>query len=278
MIYLIFAVLCSAGVSVVMRFSVGHSENNLTMLTAGYFSCTVIALFHTIRGGSDFNFHEACSPVACGIIAGILLLAGFIFLQINVRLNGVVLSGIFAKLGVLVPTVISVTFFGESPGILQVIGFIMALAAIVLINSDQGKRKVNSGFCLIMLLLSNGSADGMSKIYEELGYESMQDYYLLISFAVALLLSLILVVYKKQGITQADIGFGLLLGVPNYYSMRFLVKALSDVPAILAYPTYSVATIVVITVAGVIFFNEKLSSRQKISFGIIIGALVLLNL
>ena len=68
-----------------------------------------------------------------------------------------------------------------------------------------------------------------------------------------------------------------MIGVPNYFSARFLLHALSTVPAVIAYPVYSVATIVSITLAGVFFFKEHLTKRQWIALGIILIAVALLN-
>ena len=66
--------------------------------------------------------------------------------------------------------------------------------------------------------------------------------------------------------------------MPNYFSARFLLLSLSQVPAVVAYPTYSVATIVLITVVGMLAFGERLTRRQKLAMGVILVALVLLNL
>lgn len=85
-------------------------------------------------------------------------------------------------------------------------------------------------------------------------------------------------VYKKQRITKADVLFGLLVGIPNYFSARFLLKAVGEVPAVVAYPTYSVATIVVISVVSMLCFKEKITKRQQTAIGIILVALVLLNI
>ena len=79
--------------------------------------------------------------------------------------------------------------------------------------------------------------------------------------------------YKRQ-----DLLFGLLIGAPNYFSSRFLLLSLNDVPAVIAYPTYSVGTIVLIALLGVWLFHERLSRRQTLAMGMILAALALLNL
>jgi multidrug transporter EmrE-like cation transporter len=47
---------------------------------------------------------------------------------------------------------------------------------------------------------------------------------------------------------------------------------------VIVYPTYSVASILLITLAGTLLFREKLNPRQWIGLGIILPALALLNL
>ena len=77
---------------------------------------------------------------------------------------------------------------------------------------------------------------------------------------------------------MAEVLFGILIGIPNYFSARFLLQSLNALPAIIVYPTYSVATIVVVSLAGVCFFRERLGRRQKVAILAILAALVLLNL
>ena len=85
-------------------------------------------------------------------------------------------------------------------------------------------------------------------------------------------------VVKKERFGWKDAGFGILLGVPNYFSAKFLLKALDDIAAVVVFPTYSVATVVLISLAGLVLFKEKLGKKQWIGLGLILAALALLNL
>ena len=76
---------------------------------------------------------------------------------------------------------------------------------------------------------------------------------------------------------MADVLCGLALGVPNYMSARFLLWALKAVPVVVVYPTFAVGTIIVVTCVGVLAFREKVEKRKLIALGMILGALVLLN-
>jgi len=277
MIYLILAIVSSAMISVVMRVSERHVKNNMSMLALNYLMCMVMSWIDT---GSLRLFESAegvLSTVVMGMISGVLFLAGFVFLQWNISKNGVVLPATFMKLGVLVPTVMAIVVFGETPRLTQVAGIIAAVCAILLIQGG-GRQEAGSVAGLILLMLAGGGADGMSKIFEEMGVSSLKSQYLLCTFATAMILCTALCAAKKQRLTAVDALFGLAIGVPNYFSTKFLLWSLGAVPAVVAYPTYSVGTIVLVTLAGVILFREKLSRRKLIALGVIIAALALLNL
>ncbi|MBQ2955742.1 MAG: DMT family transporter [Clostridia bacterium] len=277
MIYLILAMVSSMLVAVFMRLSEKYSRGGTGMLAVNYVMCCALSLAFS---GSINLFpasEELPSALMLGGINGVLYLAGFVLLQWNISKNGVVLPSTFMKLGVLVPTVISMIVFGEQPGAAQIIGILMAVAAIILINGGE-KQKTGSAPGLVLLLLAGGSGDVMSKVYEEIGPAALKDQFLLYTFMTALILCAALCIAKKQSFGWKEALFGLLVGIPNYFSARFLLLSLKDVPAVVAYPSFSVGTIVLVTVVGVLCFKEKLSRRKMIALGVILVSLALLNL
>lgn len=277
MIYLILAVVCGALISVIMRLSTEKVTGNVSMLAMNYVTCLVVAGIYTGFGNLFPQGVPLGSTLGMGIVNGILYLAAFVLLQLNVKKNGVVLSSIFMKLGLLVPMVVSILFFGEMPTAVQIIGFCVAVAAIVLINLETEQSSVSFKLGLILLLLAGGGGDAMSKVFEELGKGALSSQFLFYTFGVALVLCLGLMLWKKQKIGKWEILFGILLGIPNYFSARFLLLSLGSVPAVIAYPTFSVGTILLVTLAGVSFFGERLGKRQWVAVGAILAALVLLN-
>lgn len=277
MIYLILAIMSSALVSLTMRFSEGKAPNRIAMLAVNYVCCAVLAAMYT--GGSLLASGDGAGFAwGLGAVSGVMYLAGFLLLQWNVHKNGVVLSSTFMKLGVIVPTVLAMTVFGERPRVVQLAGLVLAVAAILMINLEKGQGRAQSGMGLLVLLLCGGLTDTLSKVYEQWGHAAMESHYLLYTFVVAMVLCALLALYKHQRLTWMDAVCGLVIGVPNYFSARFLLLSLGNIPAVLAYPTYSVATIVVVSLSGVLLFREKLSRRQMVGMGVILAAIALLNL
>ena len=278
MLYLLLAIACSALVSVLMRISTDKVTGNAGMLAVNYLMCLLLAVAYTGGGETAAGTPGVANAVFMGIINGVLYLMGFVLLQLNVTKNGVVLSTTFMKLGLLVPMVVSVCFFREVPALWQVVGFVLAVAAILLVNAGTEKSTAGMKVGLILLLLANGGADAMSKVFEELGDPRWSEYFLLVTFATALLLCICLTFVKRERPGKREILFGLLIGIPNYFSARFLLRSLEHVAAVIVYPTYSVATILVVTVAGLCLFKERLSRCQWIAVAAILVALILLNI
>ncbi len=278
MIYLILAIASSMLVSVCMRLSEGKAKNNISMLATNYAMCTLLSIAFS-GSMNPFPREDGLGfALGLGLISGAMYLGSFVLLQWNIRVNGVVLPATFMKLGVIVPTLTSIIAFGEVPRAAQICGIVLAIIAILLIQLDKGSARAKNALGLVILLIAGGSTDVLSKIYEQMGSAALSDQYLLYTFFAALALCTLLAKAKGQKLSVRDIAFGLLVGVPNYFSARFLLLSLSAVPAVIAYPTYSVGTIVLITLVGRAAFGERLSRRQLIAMGVILAALVLLNL
>ena len=279
MIYLIIGILCSSMLSILMRISEKYVKGNIAMLVVNYITCAVISAL-SIGPGNIFTAQDGIGKtVFIGVIAGALYLTGFVMLQYNIKKNGVVLPATFMKLGLLVSTAFSIIFFHERPDILQITGFIIAIAAIILINAEKdATAKLDFKLGLFILLFAAGMGDAMSKVFEETCPATLSDPYLLITFIVAGLLCFLVMLYNKQKIGIKEIVFGAVIGVPNYYSSLFVIKALETLDGVVVFPTFSVGCILVITTVGLFVFKEKLSKKQLVSLGMIMVALAMLNL
>ena len=273
--YLLLAIGSSALVSIIMRLSGKKTTSDLGLLAVNYVMCTVLSF---LFAGGMRPEPQLFSSAAMGAINGIFYLAGFLLLQWNVKKNGVVLSATFMKLGLLVAMVISVCFFHEVPSLAQSLGFALAVTAIVMINYRKEAGSAGAKWGLLIMLLCGGMADGMSKIFEELGPAGYGDPFLFFTFLTALGLCVAVMLMKGQRPGKWEILFGLLIGIPNFFSSKFLLGALRGVPAVIVYPVYSVGGILLVSAVGVLAFGERLRKLQWAGMGLILVALVLLNI
>ena len=275
MTYLLLAILSSAMVSITMRLSEKHVQNQMVMFMANYAICT--GLSYGMMNQNGFSI----SPITfwLGSISGVLYLISFVYLKINMKFNGIVMSSTFTKLGVLIPTLMAIFIFSEIPTWTQVMGIILSLLAIVMIHfeKDSVNDSQKKGW-LILLLIISGITDSMANIFDQIGIASQKDMYLMMTFIFAFLLSMVLALFEKKNTSIKDVLYGLIIGIPNYFSARFLLLALGSVDAVLAYPMYSVTTMIIISMTGLLFFHETISNKKKVALGMIILAICLMNI
>ena len=152
MVALLLAILSSTLIAVIMRLSTGRVTAKGSMLAANYLVCALLSALYmgTVQTGQGVSI-----ALGLGGLNGALYLASFMAMQHNTEKHGMVLSSVFMKLGLLVPMVLSVAAFREIPTGLQIVGFLLALAAIFVINAG-GKGNGRFGISLLLLLLLSG--------------------------------------------------------------------------------------------------------------------------
>ena len=285
---MLLAILGGAAVSIALKIFSSESGNRFGIILGNYLTCIVLAVLFLPEKGQIVSFPTV--PLVCGLVAGCFYVGGLVSMQSSIGKNGAAITAAFAKLGLIVSVGLSL-FFGERPGVMQLVGVALALVAMVIMNVG-GKRKAaadkaagaskSGAFLLLLVLLSGGGSEGMSKVFDQVGSEAEKPLFLFYLFSTAAVLTgaLALTEYlrTKKKLRWRDLAAGVAVGAPNYLSSYWLLKCLSAVPGTVAYPVVSGGAIVVVTLVSVLFLHEKPTRRQAIGLGLILVSLVLLNL
>jgi drug/metabolite transporter (DMT)-like permease len=289
MFTLFLAILSSATIALLFKISEGGQFNRYRVTSANYFAAFLTSLFfylteaHTQPLDQRIMTLDWLSVLGIGIPAGICFFLSFVFYQISVKDNGASLSAMFGKLGILLPMFISVILWHEMPTIVQTIGILIAIVAMLLVNYQPKaldyltERTGKSS--LILLFATGGMAEFSNKLFQKFGYPEDKNFFLFVVFFVAFLCSSIFSVFSTQQSLRSlkhDILMGFAVGIPNLLSSYFLINALEVVPATIAFPAYSSGSIVLVTIGSVLFFKEKFSRRSFIGLTLTLFALLLI--
>ncbi|MBU3193065.1 DMT family transporter [Clostridium algidicarnis] len=304
--YLFLAIVCSSSIALIFKYSEGSKMNRYAVTSVNYFTALFISLLMIIAKPStkihitDISikgFILECSKVlsqnhvyfspessfiwalVVGIIGGAFFFLSFIYYQKSVRENGASLSGTFGKLGILVPMIFSILFWKEIPKPFQWVGIFIALFSIVFANisyDENNNKSIN--LTLILLFLFGGMAEFQNKLFQKYALLEYKDVFLFVTFTMAFLLSLHFVLKSKEKILKRDLLTGFLVGIPNLFSSYFLIMALNSVNTSIALPVYSAGSIIFISLGEVLLYKEKLSNKNKIAVGLVVFALVLINI
>lgn len=279
MLFLFLAVLASSLISIMMRVGETRARSVMGMFVVNYIVCAALACLFAGRIALYSPAPGIGLAMGLGTAAGVLFLVCFVLLQLNIARNGVAMASTFMKLGVVISTLIAILVFHEEPRLTQGLGIVLAVASILLIHTDQETgQKASWKWLLPVLLVCGGVTDSMANVFDKIGDPAVKDFYLFYTFTAALVCALILMLKRKERIGKEEILFGVLVGIPNYFSTRFLLLSLGQLPAVIVYPAVSVGTIILVSLAGVLFFKEALSRRKLLAMAIIAVSLVLLNI
>lgn len=131
---------------------------------------------------------------------------------------------------------------------------------------------------LIPMLLSGGMADTMSKVFEAFCDHALEDIFLSLTFLAALIICALVCLLRRERMNRYDVIYGLVLGLSNYLSTKFLIRAIYVIPAYMAYISYGLGVVVFVNLVNLLFMHETLSRRDYIGMALAMTAIVLLNL
>lgn len=283
MIYLLLSILSSSIIFVVFKLFKRFEINTLQAIIANYFIACSVGYFGFIE---DADISEIpTKPWFFGtLILGILFIIVFNLAAITTQRSGLSVVSVATKMSVAIPVLFGILYFNESTGILKILGIILALIAVYLTSI-----KANIGVAIkkknliypILVFLGSGTIDTLIKFIES-GYVNKTDVALFSTtiFAIAGTIGVIVLIYQKTKgtlkITGRNIIGGIVLGVPNFFSIYFLVLALRNdmFDSSTIFTVNNVAIVLVSTLLGIILFKEKLITKNWI--GIILAIISIL--
>lgn len=287
MFSLILATLCSASIALIFKHAALKSYDQKAITVSNYLTASVVSLLMILISDLqiyDFKSVDFKNTLIIGIATGVFFLLSFTCYQLSVRRNGASVSGMFAKLGILIPMLISVFYWNEIPTWIQSVGICIAIIAIAIANMNFGKKQVlnihNSVSMLVALFVVGGLAEFFNKIFQKTTAIHYKPLFLFFVFFTAFILSVIVYLNRKDSVSNLMPSFltGIIVGIPNLFSSFFLLDALNALPAAIVFPAYSAGSIFMITVFSVLIFKEKLVIKDWTAIGLTTVSLVLLNM
>lgn len=256
-----------------------EKSNRFNVNTFNYLFGGILAYF-VIRKESVFSFNgDYIYTLLLAVVNAVLYIACLYLMQVNMKKNGAPLTTTYNRLGLLIPILVSVVLFKEYPNQMQIIGCILAIFSIYYINK-RDKKDDNSSvspFLLIALFLAGGMVDTLAKIYGHFGSSNLQGHFIFYTFIFSFIFSIILSIKSIKNLSKKEILIGFFIGIPNQITTLAQLKAVAVLPAYLVFPAYSISVILLVNFVNFLFFKEKLTMRQYIGTGIIILALICMN-
>lgn len=295
MIYLLLSVLFSTGLFVIFKYFGIYKVDVLKAIVVNYIvACSLGFLSTTITIPISEILEK---PWFLGALClGGLFVAVFFVMAMTAQKNGVSVTSIAGKMSVVIPIVFGVFLYNESVTFIKVTGIIIALLAVYLasvkekkasyLDPESSSGKINAGLLFpILLFFGSGTIDTVLKYIEvsfvkpdEIALFSGSLFGIAGCFGIGILLIKFFI--KKTAFGFKNIIAGIVLGVPNYYSIIFLIKALQveGLESSVLFTINNVAIVITSVLVGLLLFKEEFSNKNKLGIGLAIVGIVLVSL
>lgn len=234
MIFLVLSILSSAGIYVIFKYLDRFKINTFNVIIVNYITAAVLGLLLTKSNVDIFPLLKN-DWFPYSIIIGILFIMMFVVIAKSSQVVGIAITTVSNKMSVIIPIAVSIII--DPLDILtnyKAIGIGLAILAVFL--SVYRKRKVEFDprniYLPIILFLGMGLVDAFVK-YAQHNYvaDDVLPIFTVILFAMAAISGLITKLIRKTSFKDLMnfkiLLWGIGLGISNYGSLYFLIKALN---------------------------------------------------
>jgi drug/metabolite transporter (DMT)-like permease len=285
MINLVLAILFSSLLYIVFKF---YSKFNINTFQAIVFNYVAAFLVGIVLSEEPLDFQSILSK---SWLFGSFILGGLFILVFNIlgktsQENGVSVASVSSKMSMIIPILFGIFFFKESITLEKIIGIGIALIAVYFTSKKEaGKVEVKNFIFPILLFFGAGVVDTSMNYLQhthlkdnEIALFSATTF--LSAFFFGILISVFKTIKRDFKFEGKSIIGGIFLGVPNYFSMYFLIKALhnKNLESATVFTLINIGVILLSTIFGVILFKEKLLKQNYFGIVLAIIAVILVTL
>jgi multidrug transporter EmrE-like cation transporter len=287
MIWLILSIVSSVCIYTVFKLTDRWNIPLFPVILVNYATCILMGLLFLQPDLASFQLLFS-QPWFWKLPAlGILFIVIFVCMGLTTAYFGVGTTSVAAKMALIVPSLYFIIADSSLPAWYFWPGLILSFPAIFLL-AFSGEKSHRSGLKYIafplLVWIGSGVIDTLLKVLEtEMSeFPNKQLWQSTLIFSGAFVSGLIILIFrhKKSSVSLGRIlSAGVLLGVPNFGSILFLLFALSGdflKPSIL-FPVNNLGIVFVSVWVSILWFKEPINNRKVLGFVIAILSIVLLS-
>lgn len=285
MIELIGAICCSAILFLIFRLFPRFHIDTSQAIVFNYFTAFACGSVISEQTPSVSGLIDSgLSPWI--LLCGFLFISIFIAMGISSQKNGMGVTSVAVKMSLALSALAFVFIHNESVTWLKVVGFLAAIAGVLLITLEKsnGEKKENSYVLLAFIFFGSAGLDVLLNLIKQFFAQGYPDsLFTAFGFLAAGTLGIIWLsiqfIQRKKTFHFRNILAGIILGIPNYFSIYFLVRSYETTPwsnaTVLAIMNISIVSLAAIM--GILIFRESTKLQKWTGLILAIGAILCLT-
>ena len=288
MLDILICALASASLIITFKLLDRFDLDTFPVIVTNYFVCVAVGI---LAEGSVPNIATITGKpwLPLALLMGLLFIVGFNLIGTSARKAGVTVTAIANKMSLVVPITVAFFLYGDTANAIKITGIVIALASIALTTytptKDRSQGQTNMVLYMLPLgvFLVSGLVDSLVN-YVQVTHLKGISYnqffiFLFLTAGTSGLLGLIYTLAKgRSRYTWKTFVAGIALGVPNYGSLYFMMRALehSGMESSIVFPILNICVVTTAALAAYFLFKEKLTGYNLAGIGLSIVAILLL--
>lgn len=286
MIYLLLSILSSTAIFVLFKLFNKYNINTLQSIVVNYVVAATVG-FMSYDNTVNYIVISDSRWFKGAILLGVLFIAIFNVMALTAQRNGISIASVASKMSVIIPIIFGIYVYNESAGLLKIAGIILALIAVYMASVKTKQNVPLKKSLLLPLILFTGSGIIETSLkYIETNYVESDGIPIFSAtiFGSAGIIGLLVIVVKVIGKSLIpdlkSVPAGLILGVINYCSIYFLLKALQydGAESSTIFTINNVTIVMLSAVIGFVLFKERLSFKNILGIGLAIVSIILVTI
>lgn len=221
------------------------------------------------------------------VVMGMCFIVTFSLIALSSQRVGVGITSVANKMSMVIPVMAGVLLFDERLGGAKLVGAVLALLSVVLSiwPKKEPQFDIKDIYLPILIFFGSGTLDAALNWLREVQVteEKFAQFSSVLFFMSAITGVGAVMVRRLRHVTTFDrtsVIAGVTLGIPNYFSIYFLLRALNlpDFESTVIFPVVNTGIVLLSTLLAFVLFAERPSGIDIIGVVLAVVSIVLLSL
>ncbi len=280
MLNVLYTILVFNLLIIIFKLFARYKVDNLQALIVNYFTAAVMGILFSESSISIEGILKA-PWLYHGIAIGALFIVVFNFYAFGTQKVGISVTTVANKMSLIIPVGAALVLYPDDKiTISKIIGFILAIIGIYLSSTKKGKLNFNKKYLWLILavFIGQGIADAIFNDASQLVRGDSMPFFIAL-FVIAGISGILILTGKSLAsapkLEFKNIIWGIALGIPNFFSLWFMLKALSspDLNGSEVFPLVSMGVVVLSSVIGLVLYKEKLEKSNWLGVLLAVGSI-----
>ncbi len=293
MIFLIGSIVLSSYLTIAFKLCDRFGIDKFQAIVFNYLTCAITGC---VVSGSVPSFADSASSpwFVWALLMGTAFIIIFNLIALTVQKAGLAVASVASKLSLIIPFVFSIFFYNDPAIPMKIVGVLLALVAVVLTlypTQKQPGAGLNQKSALrwdtvllpFVVFVTTGLLDTLIKYVEQYFITpANNDQYLITSFSTAFSIGFLYLCYLlmagKTKLTGKAFVAGVMIGIPNYFSIWCLMRVLKeygDISSVII-PVNNLGIVLFSAMVAWLFFKEHLAKINWVGIALAIIAIGLI--